>query len=438
MNVKEYITTALFLMFFIGAASASQVNIGIIKSKQQEWRLTYQLSEPATKLAFVRNPDDSRTTRWLPVTPGFTISIADGQEYLQRDDGAKFDSVTVRLTPTYKHLSKDYAPFSPYSDGGTLIYTGRLFACINTCEGDENQWPITMQVPKGEHMLVNGKLYPDKAFWVDSNDGMNVYVGTQQPVETENVWAIVDAGLPDNIKQSLDADIPELMHYFEQRLGKNQGQKPALFASYANVDGHSSQGGTLPNQIFMHWNLNDLGDKVADDTFLNNTIWFFAHEVAHLYQRSKNAEILGSPNESWLHEGHADWLAAKALLALYPQTTSYVENKIARFKSHCAAGLENMTLRSAADNGRFDLYYTCGLLIHQAIEEEFKKHGNKDSFSAWEDFRTLAEKQGEHEASGFLNVVKANTSEAFVAKITSFITEQQENPVQALDLLNAR
>jgi hypothetical protein len=267
------------------------VDISVVKSKDGKWTLTYQTQKPVFRLSFVRNPDDSRIERWKPTISDFEIVSIENQEYLIKKDGSSFAQVSLHLTPTYKHLSKDYAPFSPYSDGGVLIYTGRLFACINQCLDEVNSWRLFMQVPEREHIIVAGNVYKGEASWIDSDDGMNIYVGSQQPIVTQNVIAVIDSGLPEKIKLSLDSDIPNLMNYFEQRLGELEGVKPTLFASYANIGGHSSQGGTLSNQIFMHWNLNNLNEKVTDNKFLNNTIWFFAHEVAHLYQRSSQGDI---------------------------------------------------------------------------------------------------------------------------------------------------
>lgn len=423
------------LSFPTWATDESMVDISVVKSKDGKWTLTYQTQKPVFRLSFVRNPDDSRIERWKPTISDFEIVSTENQEYLIRKDGSSFAQVSLHLTPTYKHLSKDYAPFSPYSDGGVLIYTGRLFACINQCLDEVNSWRLFMQVPEGEHIIVAGNVYKGEASWIDSDDGMNIYVGSQQPIVTQNVIAVIDSGLPEKIKLSLDSDIPNLMNYFEQRLGELEGVKPTLFASYANIDGHSSQGGTLSNQIFMHWNLNNLNEKVTDNKFLNNTIWFFAHEVAHLYQRSSQGETYGERHESWLHEGHADWSAALALLELYPETSEYVANKINRFRTHCAIGLDNFPLVEAADKGRFDLYYTCGLLIHQAIDLKLREKGKKDIYSLWVDFRRQAEKSDVKRSEIFLSHAEKWTSKDLVNRIKEVIGTKLSNPDKTLNHL---
>ena len=420
----------------IWAINESMVDISILKSRDGKWTLTYQTHKPASRLSFVRNPDNSRIERWKPITSDFEIVSIENQEYLIKKDGSNFNKVSLLLTPTYKHLSKDYAPFSPYSSDGSLIYTGRLFACIDTCRDEVNQWQLSMQVPEGEHMIVAGKVLTGATSWIDTDDGMNVYVGSQKPIETQNVIAVIDHGLPERIKRSLDTDIPKLMNYFEQRLGEIKGVKPTLFASYANIDGHSSQGGTLPNQIFMHWNLNNLNKKAKDNKFHNDTIWFFAHEVAHLYQRSSTGNIFGESHESWLHEGHADWLAALALLELYPETNEYVTDKIDKFRTHCAEGLANFPLAEAAEKGRFDLYYTCGFLIHQAIDLALRKNSDEDIYSLWIEFRQQVEKGNRKGSETFLALTEKWTSKELVHKIKEVIENKLSIPEDALKQLS--
>ena len=417
------------------AANESLVDVSIVKTSKGDWILTYDTERPASRLAFIRNPDNSRIERWRPQTSGFEIISIENQEYLIKTDGADFTQVSVSLTPTYKHLSKDYAPFAPYSDGGVLIHTGRLFACIDRCSDDTNLWKVSLQVSDGEHIIVDGKIYTGATNWLDGNDGRNVYVGSQKVLETPSVIAVIDNGLPEKIKLSLDSDIPKLMRYFEQKLGKINGVKPSLFASYANVDGHSSQGGTLPNQIFMHWNVNNLHEKVKDNKFLNDAIWFFAHEVAHLYQRSSEGDIYGETHESWLHEGHADWLAALALLELYPETTQYVSDKIDRFRLHCAKGLSDFPLHDAASKGRFDLYYTCGLLIHQAIDLSLQVNSEMDIYSLWSKFRQQVENGEQKGSEAFLGLAEELISADLMHTINEVVGSQLTNPEDTLNQL---
>ncbi|MEC7470312.1 MAG: hypothetical protein VYC51_10725, partial [Pseudomonadota bacterium] len=156
---------------------------------------------------------------------------------------------------------------------------------------------------------------------------------------------------------------------------------------------------------------------------------------AHLYQFSGDVELVGNDNEAWLHEGHADWLAAKALLVLYPDTDLYVKSKVERANTRCIEGLDKMTLSQASTQGRFDLYYTCGLVIHHAVDKALQKHDSGDSASVWRAFSQQAEQLGTGGIDVFLAVVQGNTSESFAKQIRLFVEKQQGNPEQAIEAL---
>ncbi|WP_157953865.1 hypothetical protein [Microbulbifer sp. A4B17] len=436
----KYIQVVLLMLvgFSTLAEERSGVDISIVKSGDNFWKLIYQMDRPASRIGFVRNPDASRVERWEPLSLEFEIVSIDGYEYLARKDGASFDRVEISLTPTYKHLKKDYAPFSPYSNGGNLIYTGRLFACIEACSDDVQSWKLSMQIPEGEHMIVNGQVYTGSTNWVDRESGMNIYVGTQKPIEGSSFIAVIDGGLPDKIRNSLNSDIPKMINYFGGRLGENTVGKPTLYASYAQVDGSDRQGGTLPNQIFMHWNLNDMDKRLEDPSFVSDIIWFFAHEVAHFHQEGKEEVLSNDVSESWLHEGNADWLAASALIDLYPDLEEYVYSKIDKYKVSCSEGLKEFPLVEAANHGRFDLYYSCGLLIHRAIDQSLqeKSNGSLNLFSLWKSYRETIEGGGEKGSDSFLNMVEDRTSRDFVEVIRQLINSKLVNPEATLDKLS--
>jgi hypothetical protein len=91
------------------------------------WTVEYKASQPIERIAFKRNPDNSRISRWKPIEDNFRVFFINNEEFIGRKDGKLFTQVKLYLTPRYKHLPKDYAPFSPFSDGGMLIHSGRFF-----------------------------------------------------------------------------------------------------------------------------------------------------------------------------------------------------------------------------------------------------------------------------------------------------------------------
>jgi hypothetical protein len=407
------------------------VETHITKSSKGIWTVNYEIDQAVKRLAFIRNPDKSRIERWHPVSAEFEIYYENEKEYIAKKNRSTFDKVAFTLTPTYKHLSKDYAPFSPFSDGGMLFHSGRLFTCIDSCKNEINSWKFTLTIPNDEHVILNGKLLKSTAHWLDSDDGTNVYVGKQEPIETDAFIAVIDIGLPAKIQTSLSADIPKMMAYFEKKLGKLPNDtKPMLLASYAMVKGHSSQGGTLPNQIFMHWNKDDLNTSVQNEKFLNDTLWFFGHEAGHLFQRADINLLADNPNQSWIHEGHADMLAADVLNTLYPRARNYVDAKITRMKNSCAKGLKEFALVDAAKIGQFGYYYTCGMVIHQAIEQVFIKQNQSEhsAYAVWNNFRLAVQKGKEVGQKTFLDTADKLTKHKISEKIITFISSKHETP----------
>jgi len=258
--------------------------------------VTYTTNDPVKKLEFARVPDNQRLSRWSPAQDEFEISHANGIDYIQHVNAKPFTKASFTVPMTYTVLPKDYAPFMPYSDGGVLLHSGRFQVCPETCEPENSNIKYPMQVAaKGYgHIILNGYVLTDEVAWTDKRDGTMVYIGTAKLIKTDHVIAIIDPAIPDDIQVMLNGLFPNIMDYFAEHLGFLQS-KPMLFAAldrYTKPDGNpnsnsfSSQGGTLPGQVFMHLE----GDgwleplEVRGEYTGENLVWFFAHEAGHLFQ----------------------------------------------------------------------------------------------------------------------------------------------------------
>lgn len=422
-------TLLLFVLILLPSLclADSQLDIRIDKSGEADWVVTYDFSVPAIVVHFARNPDDSRAQRWTPLDTALEIGYENGMETIRRKDGAEFYTASFRLTPTYQHLPKDYAPFSPFSDGGTLLHSGRFFACVESCKGVD-EWRLSLSVPKGEHILLDAGMKGTSAEWVDQGDGRSVYVGTQTPVESNGFVSVIDQGLPDVILAALETDLPKMLAYFERSLSKLETDTaPTLFASYAKVPGSSTQGGVLPGQIFIHWNVNDLESNVNDQTFIADTLWTFAHEAAHFYQTLDGVQTYAQANQAWVHEGNAEMMAALALLKIYPDFSAYVEKRFEAAESECQAGLNTLPLAA----GDFGMQYRCGLMIHRAIHDALtsKADSNASLFSVW---RAYQQRLRQQEPAGKATFIKA-AEEFMSTKQSNTIFGVVEQPVKQDD-----
>lgn len=423
----------IFVSLICDTAFADGIDATINKDKNGQWTVAYLASKPIKRIAFVRNPDDSRIQRWNAVDEDLEIVLEDDQEYIVSKTNALFQTAALSLTPTYKHLSKDYAPFSPFSDGSTLIHSGRLFACENTCDDKLNKWKITLNAPKDDHIIVDGEVHHSNVSWLDNSNGKNIYVGHQKPLVTDSFITVIDEGLPEQIKTSLQTDIPKIMSHLESKLGKlESAQKPSLFASYANVDGTSVQGGVLPNQIFIHWNRNNLEKQVGNERFINDLLWTFAHEAGHFYQQFGDLAL--ETNDSWIHEGHAEMLAFNSIKYLYPKSKEFLNSKQEELIQQCAVGLGETTLNDAAAASMFSLYYSCGFVIQQAIENA---HNNTEhsAYAMWNSFRDKINKDGKKAEMAFSKTISELTNKEFAEKIIRFVNWRHSEPKKEIEEL---
>jgi hypothetical protein len=434
-----YLGFIICIVVFFQRTAFAEADVDIsIKKAKGIWLLTYSTQVPAKRIAFVSNPDDSRTVRWAPVSDAFELVYNQEQEYVQRKDGGVFKRVSLQLTPTYTALPKAYAPFAPYSDGGVLIHTGRLFACANQCVDDANGWSIDIQVEGNEQIIANGHLTNQESSWIGYDSGQYVYVGQQKPIETHSFLALIDNGLPDKIKTALNEALPKAMMFFEAHLGvASSAVKPMLFASYSNKPGKDIQGGTLPNQVFIHWDVDNLEERLNKSDFVHDTLWTFAHEAAHFYQWS--SLLINDKSESWLHEGNAERLAALALLDLYPTKVMkrFVDDSLNDAKSRCIVALKKHALINASEHGDYRAYYQCGFVIHSLIDKKARElsDGQYSIFTVWKDFRKQAVDSGKSGSITFWQAAERYISPDLLIGLQQLVSHRLDNPEEYIERL---
>ena len=377
--------------FAAHAQPVEPVGVAVEANGREPWVVTYRLGEPARQLSFARSPDTSRTRDWA-AGEGFEIVATDDGEVLRRQDGAAFSQATVVMPPRYRELPMDYAPFSPFGDGGMLAYAGRLFVCPEACSGDE-RWAFTLEAAPDLNVLVNGEITQGRAAWTESGQGTNIYVGAGRPVASEAVVAVIDEALPPVIRDQLMAELPRFMDQFAGHLGVLDAP-PMLFASWDTsvVDGsYGRQGGTLPGQVFIHFYGSFWNEEMARGGFADGLSWHFAHEAAHLYQR----QIYTSAREgSWIHEGGAEAMAALALMEGRPDQAAGVEAVIAAKRAECAERLAGRSIRQALSEGDTEAPYACGMVVNLALHEALLREapGSDGLYAVWRDY--IARAQG--------------------------------------------
>lgn len=422
----------LALLLFTPFLAATEVVTQIEKNTQGQWSVRYSTTMPVQRLVFQRNPDDSRAKQWIAQSELYKIQILDGVETVLRTDGQTFSDVSFRLPASYSPLPKEYAAFSPFSDGGMLLHSGRFFACAEHCGPDLNSWTLTLKAPAGEKIIVAGKLYQDEVTWQEQDSGSKVYLGKTQPLAGPDFISLIDPALPQALQQQISSQLPVLMAWFTKHMGALD-VRPALFASYSTTENGSygHQGGTLPGQIFMHW----YGHTAIEQLQPEAVFWFFSHEVAHLYQRQAGA--IEPPQDAWIHEGAAEYLAGVAS-AEVQQNRHMLQDKLTDAGKSCVAGLEKEHNYAKAAAANSQLHYSCGLLLNHAINVQLQQVAQPISFfRLWSLFNTAVRAGQRPQASVFLDVLQPYVNKDFWLQLKAFSSQDNFDAHEFMQQLQA-
>jgi hypothetical protein len=373
-----FLATACIASGAVQAASPTP-EILVTALRGMQWQVRYDFAQPVDKLEFRLSPDDSRVRTWLP-DQGFEIVSTDRGEVARRKDGTPFRTARFRMSPTYSVLPKEYAPFSPFGDGGMLFHTGRLFACQDRCPADAS-WSMYLWAATEDRIILDGKAVKAEAHWIDRDDGRSVYVGKSVPEQTADFIAVLDAALPERIRRQLLEQLPEFMHLFSGKLGALP-TRPMLFVSYDTSDPKrlSRQGGVLPAQVFIHFHGSKWSAEMEKPGFPDELAWHFAHEAAHLYQRHTSTES----GDAWITEGGAEAFAAMSLRA---DASAYVQSAGDNALGKCREILKGRSVRDAIAAGTFDAAYSCGMLINLAIDSKVRLATKHDGlYAVWRNY----------------------------------------------------
>ncbi len=356
--------------------SPQTLALDLTHSADRQVTADYRLSKATTALHFPQELGGYRAEVWKPADGAFRWVKEGEGERIERTDGQTFRQVAFTIPIDYRALPKSYAPFSPFSQGGALIHSGQFHACpAAPCE-QTGPLPIRITAP-GEIVGVEGRRTPDRESFISRDDGTSIFIGTLKPVDADGFVAIIDPGLPAAVRQHLDRSLPQAIQDIAAIYGP-LSFKPELYVSIDDEpekNGQiSSQGGTLPNQIFMHFDGENAKERVAADNPLWLD-WFFAHEAAHLFQQDKSGKQFGDDRFAWIHEGGADAMAALTMVGRGPAERAYVLSRKDQAQQACATGLVTTPLWKASAEGKFDLHYQCGLIMWLAIDQDLRRAG---------------------------------------------------------------
>lgn len=421
------------------ATRTPPVSLHITRAPDNAVRAEYRLARPTTALHFAPHLDGYRARDWKTAPQEFRWVREGDDERIERTDGKPFTQLSFDIPVRYRSLEKAYAPFSPFSDGGLLVYSGHFQTCpALPCKGTE---PIAITVAaQGATIGVGGKRTADTAAFVSREEGTYVYIGNAEPAATAGFLAIVDPALQPELRDHLLQSLPQSMRDFAAIYGE-LAITPELYVSLdpqpPAQSGLSRQGGTLPGQVFIHL----YGDGWRKPFALGEVLvldWFFAHEAAHFFQRAGTNDVIGPDSQAWIHEGGADAMAALVMQDRGDAERAYVDRRIAEARKVCAAGLAQVALNAASRAGRFDLHYQCGMLIALAIDADVRRGsaGAKSLHDVNRRFFATVRAGTPWTRASFLAAARrTGVSAPTLAAITAITGEKLTDPARQIDAM---
>ena len=434
MLAKPAALALLAAAIFSASAHAEAPNITLTEIGAGRWRIEYQLTEPADALHFVRSAPSPRAEAWRPADKAFVFSSDD--RTLRRADGRPFTSAQFLVDARSSDVISNYEPFTRFSDGGVLVYTGYYFACANAPCTAPSRWKVTVEPSRRRGATRGAAPSHGPLTFMDFGDGSQVYVGGERLVETARYNAVIDPALPADVKRVMDASLPAIMSYYERRLGQLP-RRPAVFVSMRaerGAEGYESRGSALPDQMSVHfygarWTQGRTG---VEPGFLP---WYFAHEAAHLQQRIEDRPKADDfMAEGWIHEGGAEALAGLAVAATKPELRRYVDNRVSAAADECAQGLRHLDapLNDSGDRGAVDNYYVCGLAMQMAINLDVREasHGARDLFDVWRGFLEETGRGASWNEATFLQAARSQGARDDTLRIVSTLARKRADWAQ--------
>lgn len=424
----------------VSQSASAPLRLELTRLAASQLGATYRAQRPIMALHFEQELGGYRAQRWQPLDSGFRWVTEGEGERIERVNGQSFDRLSFTIPIDYRPLPKGYAPFSPFSDGSALIHSGQFHACLTAPCEEPGPLPISIEA-QGQTVGINGRRLREQGQFVSRDAGTNIFVGWLEPITADGFVAVVDPGLPGEIRRHLDRSLPQAMDSFSAVHGPLTFT-PELYVSIdetPEAEGRiSTQGGTLPNQVFMHFDGEDASEGLAAGSpfWLD---WFFAHEAAHLFQQDKTNGRSGSDQEPWLHEGGADAMAALALVARSEAEQDYARGREQEAETACARGLALYPLSRASAEGDFDLHYQCGLLIWLALDHDLRRAG-VDGLHALNlaFFARVRSGQPWNETTALETARELGASEPLLAGIGALTGGRYSEPTAAVEQIGVR
>lgn len=423
------VCVALALMSACAREEGPALRITMTQGEGDALAVAYEWRRPQQSAVFNEIAGDYRATRWTP-PPDFELRKEDGFDVIARRDGARFKALRLTAAPARDRLPKEYQPAVRYGEGGVLIYTGHFQPV--TDKGARADAVFDFAPAPGGHAVAFDENAPSLKDWRSPMaHPAFVYLGPLEPVETDNVMAVIDPEAPDWIVAEFNRIVPASFAKLAEMFGAPPQTKPNLFLAVSpGEEGQLSYAGdALPAQfqITLEGGAWSAPNDKARGVFIQST----AHEAVHLWQAAARPGDSGPPE--WIHEGAADAMAAEIMVALGEWDGEAFERDERRARAECARELRGGSLNSARERGDYRALYACGHVIASAVAM-----AERDSTADfWRAFIERAGPDGYSEGMFYDLVADRTGDRHFADALRDFARSPLAQPAKEIDRLYA-
>ena len=431
----------LFLALLPLTSMAAQNSVSLERLASGTWRATYHLSTPTPALRFERPASFFRERVWKVVTPGYLLDRDGDRQVVRLASGATPQREIVFEFPEYTAtLPKEYELFLPFTGGAVAVYTGHFYATsiVNNTSAATLR-TIDLTTPKGMKAVVRGRVVSGRVTFSDSiGDGTYIYLGNTTPIETPDVVAIVDPGMPSWLATLFNDDLPRLFSAYRQRVGYPLPVKPVVLFSFGDTAsaGLSSGGGVLTGLVNMTFSGKDWMQQTPALT--EQAVALIAHESAHLWNAhlATNVDQAGG---SWMHEGSADAFATEMLYSLRVIDSARYRVRREDAINQCANATASGSVATAGSRNAIREIYDCGFVLTMWTEAAVHRaNPTANVFTFWHDLIASAKtNEGNYDQARYFAVLeRERVSDSVIAGMKAFVATRDGMRI-AIDGLKA-
>lgn len=309
---------------------------------------------------------------------------------LRRKDGAAFDRLRIRLQPSTQFIDRHYIPLSQIGDAGWLLRVNALMPDEDTVNISFSGFPSgTVLLKDAKKSRLSRQSFPDASSVLFIGPSSYLTEGATQIIADPDmpIWASMF------MIDQYDAAYKKLSALFGPPSTKN----PTLVYSWQSGGALKHTKASVTNGMMVFHFRGYRDDR--EDVWLKQTLAHQVfHEAVHYWNASTYVSDAGA-DQPWLHEGLADYLAARLLLSRRAFAETAQDALI-----NCQLSIQHEGLLQGTDHP-----YQCGFLVNLIAETALYAETGETIVDVWQDIFSKSE-SGRYSVESFRETVTRRLS----------------------------